>query len=52
MLAFANQATNQTLALLLTFVGIGVLVNLLIVYIVFQVWVEHKQNREGEPPIT
>ena len=47
-----NQALGQTLALLGTFLGIGVLVNLLIAYIVVQVWAEHKQNQEGEPPLT
>jgi hypothetical protein len=46
-LAF-DQATGQTLALLITFVGIGVLVNVLILYIVFQVIAEYKQNRERE----
>jgi hypothetical protein len=52
MLALANQATNQTIALAITFLGIGVLVNLLIVYVVAQVWAEHKQNRDREPPLT
>jgi phage shock protein PspC (stress-responsive transcriptional regulator) len=46
-LAF-SPATSNTLALLITFVGIGVLVNVLIVYIVFQVIAEHKQNQERE----
>ena len=45
-----DQATGQTLALIVTFIGIGVLVNVLIVYIIAQVWAEHRQNREGEPP--
>jgi hypothetical protein len=40
------SAFGQTLALLATFLGIGVLVNLLIVYIVGQVMVERKQNQE------
>ena len=47
MLAFAlSKAFSQTFALLVTFVGIGVIVNVLIVYIVAQVLGEHKQNRE------
>ena len=43
----ADVALGQTLALLATFLGIGVLVNLLIVYIVGQVLAERKQNRAG-----
>ena len=43
--AFDN-ATGQTLALLATFVGVGVLVNVLIIYIIAQVLVERKQNQE------
>jgi hypothetical protein len=39
-------ALGQTLALLATFLGIGVLVNLLIFYVVAQVMAEHKQNQE------
>jgi phage shock protein PspC (stress-responsive transcriptional regulator) len=47
MLVAADQALGQTLALLATFVGIGVLVNLLIFYIVAQVMAERKQNQEA-----
>jgi phage shock protein PspC (stress-responsive transcriptional regulator) len=50
-LAF-SQALGQTVALIITFIGIGVLVNLLIAYIVAQVLAEHKQNQEGEPPLS
>lgn len=39
---------GQTLALLLTFGGIGVLANLLIVYVVAQVVVERRQNLERQ----
>lgn len=46
MLVAANQAFGQTFALLVTFVGIGLIVNLLIVYILVQVFAERKQNRE------
>jgi len=51
MLTFAiNQSLGQTLALAATFLGIGLLVNLLIAYVVAQVLGEHKENSEGEPP--
>jgi hypothetical protein len=46
MLVLSVDATGQTLALLATFVGIGILVNVLILYIIFQVLAERKQNRE------
>jgi hypothetical protein len=42
------SASGQTLALLITFIGIGIFVNLLVVYIVFQVLAEHKENRERQ----
>jgi hypothetical protein len=44
-----SHALGQTLALLVTFVGIGVLVGVLVIYIVAQVIAEHKQNQEAEP---
>jgi hypothetical protein len=47
MLVLGNQALGQTLALLATFIGIGILVNLLIFYIVAQVLAERRQNREA-----
>jgi hypothetical protein len=37
-----------TLALLATFLGIGVIVNLLIVYAVAQAMTEHRQNRRNK----
>ena len=47
MLAFSfSHAFTQTFALLATFVGIGVIVNVLIIYIVAQVIGEHRQNRQ------
>ena len=46
MLITAN-ALGFTLALLATFLGIGVVVNLLIVYVVAQVMAERKQNQES-----
>ena len=44
-----SQALGQTLALAATFLGIGVIVNLLILYVIAQVFAEHKQNQEHEP---
>ena len=42
------NSLGQTLALLATFLGIGVIVNVLIVYIVAQVLAERKQNQESD----
>ena len=42
----APSSFGTTLALLITFLGIGVLVNALIVYIVGQVLVERRENIE------
>jgi hypothetical protein len=47
-LGLSPSAFGWTLALLITFLGIGVLVNLLVVYIVAQVMAEHKQNQERQ----
>jgi hypothetical protein len=43
----ADTATGQTLALLVTFIGVGIVANVLIVYAIAQVFVERKQNREN-----
>ena len=40
------SSLGQTIALLLTFLGIGVIVNVLIVYVVAQVLAERKENHE------
>jgi hypothetical protein len=48
MLASASNSLGQTLALLATFVGIGILVNVLVVYVVAQVLGERKQNQERQ----
>ena len=48
MLLAADAATGQTFALLATFIGIGILVNVLIVYIIAQVLGERKQNQERQ----
>jgi hypothetical protein len=42
----ADAAFGQTLALLVTFVGIGVIVNVLVVYVVAQVLAERRENQE------
>jgi len=46
MLITADEALGQTLALLATFIGIGILVNVVIFYIVALSLGERKQNRE------
>ena len=46
MLLGADVALDQTLALLATFVGIGILVNVLVVYIIGEVLAERRQNQE------
>ncbi|HEV3127466.1 MAG TPA: hypothetical protein VGY32_00705 [Solirubrobacteraceae bacterium] len=46
----SGEALGQTLALLVTFIGVGVIVNVLIVYIVGQVLAERKQNQEADQP--
>jgi Na+-transporting methylmalonyl-CoA/oxaloacetate decarboxylase gamma subunit len=45
-LILADQALGQTLALLVTFLGVGVVANVLIVYAVLQVMGERRQNKE------
>jgi hypothetical protein len=40
------SSLGQTIALLLTFLGIGIIANVLIIYIVAQVLAERKENRE------
>jgi len=49
MLILGSQALGQTLALLATFLGIGVVANVLIIYVIAQVLAERKQNQEHEP---
>ncbi len=46
MLVVAGPALGQTLALLATFLGVGVLVNILIVFVVGQILAERKQNQD------
>ena len=47
MLVFGfSHAFSQTFALLVTFLGIGIIVNVLVIYIAAQVLGEWRQNRE------
>ncbi len=50
ILGLGNSPSSfgQTLALLITFLGIGVIANVLIVYVVAQVMAERKQNQERQ----
>jgi hypothetical protein len=45
-LGSSPDSFGQTLALLITFLGIGVVANVLIVYVVASVLAERKQNQE------
>ena len=45
-LGHSISSFGETLALAITFIGIGIVVNVLIVYIVFQVLAERRQNQE------
>jgi energy-converting hydrogenase Eha subunit E len=47
-LGHSTSSFGETLALLITFLGIGVVANLLIVYAVAQVMAERRQNRERQ----
>ena len=42
----ASRAVSETFGLIATFGGIGVVVNVIVVYIVIQVRGEHQQNEE------
>jgi hypothetical protein len=46
ILGQSPSATGQTIALLLTFLGIGIIANVLIVYVVGQVMAERRENQE------
>jgi hypothetical protein len=52
VLASSSNSLGQTLALLATFLGIGVVVNVLVVYIIAQVLGERKQNQERQARLT
>jgi hypothetical protein len=46
MLIAASEAFSHTAGLIITFGGIGVIVNIIIVYILIQVRGERRQNEE------
>ena len=46
MILALDEATVKTIGLLATFVGIGILVNVLLIYIAIQIRGERRQNRE------
>jgi len=46
MLLATSQATSKDIGLIATFGGIGLIVNIIIVYIAIQVRGEHRQNQE------
>lgn len=46
MLIAASEAFDKTIGLIITFGGIGVVVNVILVYIAIQVRGERRQNRE------
>jgi hypothetical protein len=46
MLIAASEAFSHTVGLIITFGGIGVIVNIIIVYILIQVRGERRQNEE------
>jgi hypothetical protein len=50
-LGHSMSSFGQTLALLITFLGIGVVANLLIVYAIGQVMAERRQNQERQERI-
>ena len=45
-LGHSTSSFGETLALALTFLGVGVIANVLIIYAVVQVLAERRQNRE------
>jgi hypothetical protein len=47
-LGHSISSFGETLALLITFIGIGVVANLLIAYTVAQVMAERRQNQERQ----
>jgi len=44
LLLATDEATSKTIGLLITFVGIGILVNVILVYIAVQIRGERRQN--------
>lgn len=46
LIAASSAAPDETLALLATFLGVGIVANVVIVYIIAQVFAERKENQE------
>ena len=46
MVLATSEATSKTIRLIATFGGIGVIVNVFVVYLVIQIRGERQQNRE------
>ena len=46
MLLALDEATVKTIGLLATFIGIGIIVNILLIYIAVQIRGERRQNQE------
>ena len=46
MLLATSEAVSKDLGLIATFVGIGLIVNVIIIFIAIQVRGEHRQNQE------
>ena len=46
MVIATNEAFSKTFGLIVTFGGIGLIVNIIIVYILFLVRGEHRQNEQ------
>jgi len=46
MILATSEALSKTVGLIITFGGIGVVVNIIIVYIAIQIRGERRQNRE------
>jgi hypothetical protein len=47
MLLAASQAFSKDVGLIVTFIGIGLIVNLILVYVAVQIHGERAQNREA-----
>ncbi len=47
-LGHSVSSFGETLALLITFIGIGIVANILIIYVVALVLAERRQNRERQ----
>ena len=46
LLLATDPATSKTIGLLVTFIGIGIIVNVILVYVAFQIRGERQQNQE------